>query len=346
MTDKPFFFQKIIFWYDAHRRDLPWRAKPSKIADPYHVWLSEIMLQQTTVPTVKSYFDHFLQLWPTVADLAAAPLDDILHAWQGLGYYRRAHNLHKCAQTIVRDFGGSFPNTQDQLLTLPGIGPYTAAAISAIAFDKPAIVIDGNVERVVARFAGLEDPLPHLKKSVYAFLSTLNVTERSGDFAQAKMDLGSMICKPKNPLCTQCPLLKNCCAHKKNLQGDLPRPAPKKKKPTLYGHVFWHTRLDGAILLEKRPDQGLLGGMVGFPSTPWSPEAPSAPLNQLLPGEVTHTFTHFTLKLQVLISQNPPPIEYPLWVPPDQFHTLALPTVMKKIAKHALNALYMVESIE
>ena len=341
MTNKFSFFKALLAWYDTHRRTLPWRALPQEKPNPYHVWLSEIMLQQTTVPTVKSYFETFISKWPTIIHLSNAPLEDILHAWQGLGYYRRAHNLYKCAQHIAHHFNGIFPSSEKDLLDLPGIGPYTAAAIAAIAFDQPAIVIDGNVERVIARFAGLHTPLPALKKEIHAFLESLKTRERPGDFAQAKMDLGSMICKPKSPLCSLCPLNTACVAYKENLQDLLPLKAQKKQKPILYAHAYWYRDQEGRILLEKRPDQGLLAGMVGFPSTPWQQDqSEPTPPGVCLPGEVTHTFTHFTLKLKVLIPLKAPLLSSPLWVTPDQFHTLALPTVMKKIANHALNPLY------
>jgi A/G-specific adenine glycosylase len=317
------FQTQLLQWYDAYGRDLPWRSKGVK-PDPYHVWLSEVMLQQTTVPTVKSYFLNFLHLWPTVDALANASLDEVLHAWQGLGYYARARNLHKCAN----DLSKNFYRTKKELLTLPGIGPYTASAIAAIAFDEPETVVDGNIERIMARLFRIETPLPSAKKEIHQMAQTLTPQERAGDYAQALMDLGSSICTPRAPKCVLCPVSSFCEAKCE----DYPRRLPKTLKPTRYALFYWIENEKGEILLEKRPPSGLLGGMMGFPSSPWLEEL-SIPENlQILPGHVKHTFTHFHLICQVAKKKEQKP---GLWVNPKHLHEHALPTLMKKIGAHA-----------
>ena len=241
----------LLGWYDRHRRVLPWRALPGRRAEPYHVWLSEIMLQQTTVATVKSYFDHFVARWPRVEDLASADLDEVLHAWQGLGYYARARNLHKCAQTVARDHGGRFPDTEAGLLSLPGIGPYTAAAIAAIAFDVPASPVDGNIERVMARLRRITQPLPGAKTAIQAAARELTPQDRPGDFAQAMMDLGATVCTPRAPKCDLCPWCDACVARAAGNAEGLPARAPKKVKPTRHGIVFWTVDGQGRVLLRR-----------------------------------------------------------------------------------------------
>ena len=333
----------LLRWYDRHRRRLPWRAEPGERADPYRVWLSEIMLQQTTVATVGGYFDRFVARWPTVSDLAAAEIDEVLHAWQGLGYYARARNLHKCAQAVAGDHGGRFPETEEELRTLPGIGPYTAAAIAAIAFDAPATPVDGNIERVTARLFRIASPLPAGKADIAAAARTLTPRKRPGDFAQAMMDLGAMVCTPKAPKCALCPWADVCLAQAAGDAEDYPRRAPKKAKPTRYGTVFWIEDEKGRVLLRRRPDKGLLGGLMEFPSTDWR-ETPwgigaalmQAPMDAvwLEAGEVRHTFTHFHLRLAVLRGRRMG--GEGTWVHPRDFHAQALPTLMKKVAKLVL----------
>ncbi len=331
--------ERILAWYDSHARRLPWRVLPGQRADPYLVWLSEIMLQQTTVVTVGPYFDAFTRKWPNVQALAAADLDDVLTAWAGLGYYARARNLHKCARAVTRDHGGLFPSNEAALRSLPGIGPYTAAAVAAIAFNLPSCPVDGNIERVVARLFALSDPLPGVKKAIKSNAQALTFAQRPGDQAQAMMDLGATICTPKKPKCPRCPLREDCRAHQAGIAEALPVKPPKPVKPHRRGQVFWLTRPDGAVLLRRRPETGLLGGMMEFPSTPWleqpQRDAADAPRRSLiepgggsgtesagalagalaealrlpqdwlqgdltaLPGAVRHSFTHFHLELQV-----------------------------------------------
>ena len=342
----------LLPWYDKHARRLPWRSLPGDVADPYHVWLSEVMLQQTTVATVADYFRKFLRLWPTVEDLAAADLDDVLTAWAGLGYYARARNLHKCAKQVATDFDGQFPQTEEALLKLPGIGRYTAAAIAAIAFNRPAAVMDGNIERVTTRLFDIDTPLPESKPMLYQHVSVMTPTHRPGDFAQAMMDLGATICVPGNPKCVLCPLISACTG--RDRAATLPRKLPKKAKPTRRGTAFWITRKDGAVLLRRRAETGLLGGMMEIPSTNWTEqhsmnfEETGLPLLSAAfhdAGEIRHTFTHFHLELRVLMTQasgdwadeGQMPKDC-LWCLPDALEERALPTVMRKIAKVALTA--------
>lgn len=336
--------ERLLDWYDRHRRTLPWRAPSGEHPDPYHVWLSEIMLQQTTVATVKSYFEKFLELWPTVEDLAAAPQDDVLTAWAGLGYYARARNLHKCAQQVAGELNGRFPYTDKELLALPGIGRYTAAAIASIAFDKRAVVVDGNVERVMARLFDSAAELPREKGEFYRLAGLCTPEHRPGDYAQAVMDLGATICTPRSPKCTLCPLVDLCQG--KDHAEDLPRKAPKKAKPTRRGYAFWLERRDGTILLCKRPDKGLLGGMTGFPGSEWTEDSlPPAPNTVPIPvtnlkeisGTVRHTFTHFHLELSlfkgdVVQDRYEHLPEKHFWARPEEFDNHALPTVMRKAA--------------
>ena len=338
--------RRILDWYDRHRRVLPWRALAGQNADPYHVWLSEIMLQQTTVATVGPYFKSFCERWPKVEHLAAADLDEILHGWQGLGYYARARNMHLCAKIVSAELNGCFPKNEGELRKLPGIGDYTAAAISAIAFGKSANVVDGNVERVMARFYAVEEPLPRCKsilRALSADISPKTNHGRPGDFAQAVMDLGATICTPRNPKCSICPWQPGCAAFEASIQKELPYKQKKAKKPIRRGVVFWVIHNDGSILLRKRPDKGLLAGMVEVPSTDWLDKEwtsanakKAAPLKAgwtKLPGIVRHTFTHFHLELWILKArvgnkENP---NNGIWVMPDRLGEYALPTVMKKI---------------
>jgi A/G-specific adenine glycosylase len=265
---------RLLAWYDRHRRVLPWRARPGETADPYRVWLSEIMLQQTTVAAVGPYFLTFLARWPDVRALAAAPLDDVLTAWAGLGYYARARNLHKCAQAVASAHGGQFPDTEAGLLELPGIGAYTAAAIASIAFDRRAVVMDGNVERVVARLHRVATALPAAKPALRALTDQLTPDERPGDFAQAMMDLGATICTPRKPRCVLCPWREDCDAFKAGDAEDYPRKTPKAERPVLYAVAYWMTLPDGRVLLRRRPEEGPSLGMRTTPAT-WHPSKPS-----------------------------------------------------------------------
>ncbi len=341
----------LLDWYDENARSLPWRAPRTIAPDPYHVWLSEIMLQQTTVTTVKPYFEKFLTLFPTVEALAAAQDDAVMAAWAGLGYYSRARNLLNCARLIANTHAGRFPDTEAELLGLPGIGPYTAAAIAAIAFNRQAAPVDGNIERVLARLYALETPLPEVKVQVKAKNEALVPQDRPGDFAQAMMDLGATICTPKRPNCLLCPWQGICAARKKGLAETLPKRAPKKPKPHRTGTIYWLENAKGEVLLHRRPDKGLLGGMLCFPSNGWD-AANDSPLPTLLgnrqasqngwtqlEAEVVHVFTHFRLTLNVQARTAPKGFRKPadhIWLHPRAFDTAALPSVMMKVAKAVL----------
>ena len=344
----------LLAWYDASRRELPWRYAPGTKADPYRVWLSEIMLQQTTVKAVIPYFEKFLTHFPTIASLAAANEDAVLELWAGLGYYSRARNLHACARAIAALPKGSFPRTEAELLKLPGIGPYTAAAIASIAFGQLASPVDGNIERIIARLFAVKTELPAAKAELRVLAATLTPANRPGDFAQAMMDLGATICTPKRPSCLMCPLLSVCKANALGIAEDLPRRAIKPLRPTRTGIAFLALREDGHILLRRRPDRGLLARMIEVPSTEWTDDEPelqsalqSAPLKAdwwQVPGLVTHPFTHFKLELTVMRAVVPhhsaltlwAAQERCLWVPRRELKTQALPSVMRKIIAHAL----------
>ncbi|MGR3321851.1 MAG: A/G-specific adenine glycosylase [Pseudooceanicola sp.] len=310
--------ERLLDWYDAHARDLPWRVGPAARRagvrpDPYRVWLSEVMLQQTTVAAVRDYFARFTTLWPGVGDLAAAGDGEVMAEWAGLGYYARARNLLKCARTVVADHGGVFPDTRDGLQALPGIGPYTAAAIAAIAFDRAEVVVDGNVERVMARLFDIHTPLPAAKKALTEKAALLTPAERPGDHAQAVMDLGATICTPRSPACGICPLMRDCAARAAGTAAELPKKTPKKAKPVRHGSVYIARAADGAMLLERRAEKGLLGGTLGWPGSDWigteapRPEAPPFDAEwRLVPGEALHTFTHFHLRLSVFCTDAIP----------------------------------------
>jgi A/G-specific adenine glycosylase len=324
---------------------MPWRAPKGRKPNPYHVWLSEIMLQQTTVVTVGPYFMKFIDRWPTVTDLAKAQLDDVLAAWAGLGYYARARNLHKCAQAVAADYGGRFPATEAELLELPGIGPYTAAAISSIAFDNQAVAVDGNVERVVSRFFAIEEPLPGAKETLRAHAAKLAAgNAHPGDFTQAFMELGATVCTPRKPKCGACPWQKSCMAFAKGIAEELPRKALKKKKPTRYGRVFWIRKKSGEILIEKRAGKGLYEGMYQLPTTDWGTErkARAHAYDKRLPlkplGEtVRHSFTHFDLVLEIWQAQ-PGKAFKPggIFVSAADMEAYALPSLMRKVVKLCL----------
>ncbi|WP_262690262.1 A/G-specific adenine glycosylase [Kordiimonas aestuarii] len=336
---------KLLDWYDANRRSLPWRSAPADHAEPYHVWLSEIMLQQTTVATVKGYFEKFLSRWPTVVALAAAPLEDVLAEWAGLGYYARARNLHKCANVITTGHDGRFPETEAELRALPGIGDYTAAAIAAIAFGESAVVVDGNVERVVSRLFRVSEALPAAKKQIKARTAEITPAQRAGDFAQAMMDLGSAVCTPKKPKCLLCPLHRDCAAKAEGDMEKYPVKAPKKVKPTRRAISFWLVH-DGDVLLERRPVKGLLGAMPGLYSTPWVERidfpvkaewlehVPTDDYWKPLEGLAKHTFTHFHLETQLVAAKASARhnVENGFWHPLDGLENVGLPTVFKKIA--------------
>jgi A/G-specific adenine glycosylase len=268
--------RSLLAWYAREARDLPWRAKPGQAADPYGVWLSEIMLQQTTAAAVRGYYAKFLGLWPDISALAAAPLDDVLRAWAGLGYYARVRNLHACARKLAAERGGRFPETEEGLRALPGIGPYTAAAIAAIAFGQPHAAVDGNAERVISRLYAIETPLPAAKPEIRKLAQALVPEAHPGDFAQALMDLGATICTPRRPSCHLCPWTDDCAGRRKSLAETLPRKAVRRPVPTRKGVAFWIERGDGAVLLRRRPEKGLLGGMMEIPATPWTARAPRA----------------------------------------------------------------------
>lgn len=333
---------ELLNWYDTHARDLPWRVSPKDRKrgvkpDPYQVWLSEIMLQQTTVAAVKDYFMRFTSTWPTVDNLAAAPDADVMGAWAGLGYYARARNLLKCARAVVQDHGGQFPDVRDELQKLPGIGPYTSAAIAAIAFDKKETVVDGNVERVMARLFAIETPLPVAKGELTSLAATLTPADRPGDYAQAVMDLGATICTPKNPACGICPWRDPCRARLEGNARELPRKLPKAQKPTRHGYAYVARRVDGAWLLQTRPASGLLGGMLGWPGSDWTEEpSPAPPLDADWSDtgiEVRHTFTHFHLRLKVFTAETDQKTTSNIghFVAPSDFRPSELPTVMRKV---------------
>jgi len=339
----------LLGWYDRHGRELPWRSKGGQRPDPYHVWLSEVMLQQTTVATVGPYFLRFLEQWPTVGDLASASLDEVLVRWAGLGYYARARNLHRCAREVVARHRGAFPDSEEALRDLPGIGDYTAAAIAAIAFNRPAVVMDGNIERVAARLFAIKDILPRAKPLLKEWVARMTPQDRPGDFAQAAMDLGATLCTPRKPACAFCPCRPVCQAAALGIAETLPVKAVKPERPVRHGVVFWLGNRAGEVLLRRRPEQGLLGGMMEFPSTDWRldpyqrPDAEQqAPVRadwRPLPGIVSHTFTHFHLQLALLAATTNANdiITDGRWCRLDQLHGQALPTVMKKVARHAVS---------
>jgi A/G-specific adenine glycosylase len=325
---------------------LPWRAAPAETPDPYRVWLSEIMLQQTTVATVGPYFARFLERFPTVEAMARAELDQVLGLWQGLGYYARARNLHRAAQVVAREHRGRFPDSAAALARLPGVGAYTAAAIAAIAYGQPEAAVDGNVERVVARLHSVETPLPAAKPALRALAQALVPAARAGDFAQALMDLGATVCTPRNPRCLVCPWSADCRARLAGIAETLPKKAPKAARPVRQGVAFVLRDRDGALLLRRRPEKGLLGGMMEVPSTEWREKAPSARQTaaaapapatwRVLPGEVRHTITHFELVLTVWTARCAKrPRVQGVWCAGERLAEQALPTVMKKIIRHA-----------
>ena len=343
----------LLAWYDRHRRDLPWRAARGEESSPYRVWLSEIMLQQTTVRAVAPYFERFLARFPDLEHLAAAPLEEVLTAWAGLGYYSRARNLHACAKAVMERHGGEFPRSEAELAGLPGIGAYTAAAIASIAFDERTVPVDGNVERVVTRLLRLADPLPAAKPAIRAIAARLAPQSRNGDFAQALMDLGATICRPRQPDCLICPWREACAAQAAGDQESYPRKGEKREGKLRRGAAFILLRRDGAVLVREREPEGLLGGMTEVPGTEWSPafddetavsQAPmpahgeAALAWRRLDGKVRHVFTHFPLELTVYVATADDSMRAPArcrFLPRGAMANAAFPTLMRKVLKHA-----------
>jgi A/G-specific adenine glycosylase len=346
----------LLAWYDRHRRRLPWRALPGETADPYRVWLSEIMLQQTTVTAVAPYYAKFLARFPSVRALAAADIEDVYKLWAGLGYYARARHLHACAQAVVARHGGIFPAAEEDLLALPGIGPYTAAAVAAIAFVRPASPVDGNVERVIARLYAVEDELPNAKPAIRALAGRLRPPQRPGDFAQAMMDLGATICTPKNPACGLCPFMGACVARRRGDPEKLPRKAKKREGRLRRGAAFVAVRTDGHLLVRTRPAKGLLGGMTEVPTTAFRADFDEAGALAHAPclagtrgraenacwrriaGVVTHVFTHFPLELVVYTTRVLHTVAAPegaRWIAQEDVAGAALPGLMRKVLLHA-----------
>lgn len=347
----------LLDWYDQNARQLPWRYAPGQPADAYRVWLSEIMLQQTTVASVIPYFLAFTERWPTVEALATAPLEDLLSAWAGLGYYARARNLHACARAVLLDHGGQFPSDLAALRALPGVGDYTAAAIRAIAFGLPAVVVDGNIERVMSRLARIEEPMPKAKPRIREEAARRSPEQRSGDYAQALMDLGAGVCLPNAPRCAACPLAFECQALRDggpSLAATYPRKAPKKAKPTRHGAALWLSDQQGRVFVRRRPDKGLLASMLEIPSTDWLADAAKLGAPEWLglewqqqDGDVRHTFTHFHLRLEVWHACLPRRLPTAKlseldgardarWVAPEALADMGLPTLMQKVAALAL----------
>lgn len=331
----------MLDWYDACRRDLPWRSHPSDRPDPYHVWLSEVMLQQTTVAAVKPYFEKFIKIWPTIQDLAQTEQEDVLREWAGLGYYSRARNLYKCAVSVANDYNGFFPSDTKALKKLPGIGDYTAAAIRSIAYDIPSTVIDGNVERVISRLYRIDTPLPDSKPLIRNYAGELfegDNTDRPSCFAQSMMDLGAMICTPSSPKCDACPIGNGCKAYENGDAARYPKRLKKKTLPQKHAVVFLNVR-DGEIEIEKRPEKGMLGGMPGFPTSDWTDVKIPLPQEYVTEESVRHVFTHFSLVLHPVIrntySEN--------MIKFDQVDDIGLPTLFKKVWKLMKHKLYVIE---
>lgn len=334
----------LLAWYDRHRRRLPWRAETGKPADPYHVLVSELMLQQTTVATVTGRFAPFITRFPDLETLANTEEAEVLHAWQGLGYYRRARALHAAVRSVMRDHGGSLPASVDALLDLPGIGDYTAKALAAIAFDQPVLPVDGNGVRVLTRAFAVETPMPKAANEARSLAHAFEPCPRPADLAQAIMDLGALVCRPRQPQCQRCPWRECCAGHQSGIAEILPRRAPKAKRPLRQGVAFLLTRTDGAILFRKRPSEGLLGGLHELPSSEWRPapldreaalkEAPAPMSWRFHDQPIRHVFTHFTLDLELAIGSTDEPPDG-LWQPSSALDQLALPTLMKKLLRQA-----------
>jgi A/G-specific adenine glycosylase len=335
---------RVLAWWDVHRRDLPWRAAPGETPDPYRVWLSEVLLQQTTATAAAPYFLRFVARWPRVEALAAASLDEVMSAFAGLGYYSRARNLHACAREVARR-GGSFPSTEAELRALPGLGAYTAAAVAAIAFDAKAAPVDGNIARILARLHAVEKPVAQARRALAEAAAALTPANRPGDFAQALMDIGALICRPRNPGCAACPLLAACAAARTGQPEAYPRRAIAKARPTRLGAAFFARRDDGAILVRRRPPKGLLGGTLELPGGPWTAEADIGPAEapfpaswRRLPGVVEQVFTHFTLRLTLYAAElgsAPPGADGHIWLAPEMVVSAGFSSVMLKAIMHA-----------
>jgi A/G-specific adenine glycosylase len=337
----------LLGWYDRHARALPWRAPPGKEPpEPYRVWLSEIMLQQTTVAAVIPYFDRFTRRWPNVAALAAAEDSEVMAAWAGLGYYARARNLLACARAVTTQYHGQFPNSEQELLKLPGVGAYTAAAIAAIAFGSRAVVVDANVERVITRLGAIATPLPAAKAEARRQCDAITPADRAGDFAQAMMDLGATICTPRNPACRSCPISAFCAAQKAGAAAQFPVKSAKTAKPRRTGTAYWIEK-DSHVWLTKRPDRGMLAGMRALPDDGWSAQQngtaipPIAANWQMMNACVQHVFTHFSLTLSVAVTASPSCIDAlgkGEWWPVKSLDSAGLPTLFSKAAKLVSNA--------
>jgi A/G-specific adenine glycosylase len=337
---------RVLAWFDRHRRVLPWRAAQGERADPYRVWLSEILLQQTTVQAVIPYFERFVTRWPRVEDLAVAPLEEVMRAFAGLGYYSRARNMHACAIEIAQR-GGAFPSKEAALRALPGIGAYTAAAIAAIAFDEKAAPVDGNIARIVTRLHAIDEPIAKARAKIAEAAAALTPAERAGDFAQALMDLGSAVCTPRAPDCKGCPLEESCAAAASGIPEAYPRKAPRKPRPHRRGAAFYAEAADGRVLLRTRPAKGLLGGTIELPGSPWSADfvadeaataAPFAASWRLTPGVVEHVFTHFSLALRVYVVRldgAPAAPQGCFWAAPGELESAAFSSLMRKALAHA-----------
>ncbi len=347
-TKAPSFAADLLRWWDSNRRVLPWRALPGDSASAYHVWLSEILLQQTSVAAATPYFHEFLRRWPRIEELAAARIEDVISAFAGLGYYSRARNLHACAKVIAAR-GGQFPRSQAELLKLPGIGAYTAAAIAAIAFGDKAAPVDGNIARILCRVFAIEAPAAKARNSIAALMLAQVPAARPGDFAQAMMDLGAMICRPRNPACADCPLQKRCKARAAGDPHTYPRKLAKAPRPMRYGAVFYACRSDGAILARRRPPSGLLGATLELPGGVWAADRkldaqsgqPFAAPWRALPGVVEQVFTHFALRLSVYAAKAPAALRGPegaLWIKPDDIGGAGFSSVMRKAIAHALKS--------
>ena len=337
LVDRARIAPKLLAWYDRHHRSLPWRAAPGTVApDPYRVWLSEVMLQQTTVAAVKRYFADFTARWPTVDALAAAPEAEVMGAWAGLGYYARARNLIACARSVAADHGGRFPQQEQALRRLPGLGAYTAAAIAAIAFGERAVVVDANVERVVTRLFAIETPLPRSRPAIFAHTDTITPDRRAGDFAQAMMDLGSSLCTPRKPLCALCPLSEDCAAFRQGKADLYPVRLPRIAKPVRRGTIFW-LEAGNSVLLRRRPPKGMLGGMRALPTGPWEsgdPGLAGAPCIEAWrpAGAGRHVFTHFALDYTVLAARAENRSAEGEWWPIDAIERAGLPSLFARAA--------------
>ena len=337
------FSKSVLKWYNLNKRDLPWRYKGNTKKDPYKIWVSEIMLQQTTVTAVIPYFKKFITLWPNIEKLSSADINEILDFWSGLGYYRRAKNLHLTSKIINKDYNNIFPKDEVQIKNLPGIGDYTSAAIRAIAFNENDTVVDSNIERIIARVFQIQEPIVKAKKEIKEKAKKLTPNIKNGDYAQALMDIGSKVCLPKNPLCNSCPILKFCKAKKNSCENTIPIKVKKKIKPVREGSVYWIISFDNKVLLKRRLDKGILPGMLEFPSYGWSTDANEEIDKKVLSiknfkrkkGKVSHQFSHFKLLLTVYEKKefNVNDING-MWVDKKDLNNLGLPTLMKKVFNH------------